>query len=278
MHLFCFSYGYVAKFLSKKLLNLGWKVSGTSKNQDIPNVNLSNYEKVNQDLLKSATHVLISIPTDGDDVLERYGDCLQNIKWLGYLSATSVYGDHAGNWVTEESKTKPVESRGENRLRSEKKWLNSKLPVHIFRLAGIYGPGRNVLVDLQLNKARNVQKEGHFFSRIHVEDISNILFSSIQNIKPGEIYNCADDLPATQSEVVVYAAKLLNVSAPKPIEVSSLSDYAQSFYLGLKKVSNAKIKKDLNVSLIYPNYKVGLESLYIKKTESRCNKIDKPII
>lgn len=176
--------------------------------------------------------------------------------------------DYAGDWVTEESETKPIENRGENRLRSEKKWLNSKLPVHVFRLAGIYGPGRNVLVDLQLNKARNVRKEGHFFSRIHVEDISNILFSSMQNIKPGEIYNCADDLPATQSEVVVYAAKLLNISAPEPVEVSSLPNCAQSFYLGSKKVSNVKVKRDLGISLVYPNYKVRLESLYAEELKS----------
>ncbi|QOD37831.1 SDR family oxidoreductase [Candidatus Wolbachia massiliensis] len=260
MHLFCFGYGYVARFFSKRLLDLYWKVSGTSRNQDVQSVSLFNYDKVNKDTLQDVTHVLVSIPPDGDDVLERYGSCLQNVKWLGYLSATSVYGDHAGNWVTEESETKPMESRGENRLRSEKKWLNSNLPVHIFRLAGIYGPGRNVLVDLRLGRAKHVQKEGHFFSRIHVEDISNILFSSMQNIKPGEIYNCADDLPATQSEVVTYAAKLLNVSIPEPTEVSLLPDCVQSFYLGSKKVSNAKIKRELGISLIYPNYRVGLES------------------
>ncbi|WCR58583.1 SDR family oxidoreductase [Wolbachia endosymbiont of Ctenocephalides felis wCfeJ] len=261
MHLFCFGYGYVAKFLSKKLLSLGWKVSGTSRNQDVQNINLFHYNKVGKDTFQDVTHVLVSIPPDGDDVLERYGYYFQNIKWLGYLSATSVYGDHAGNWVTEESETKPIESRGKSRLRSEQKWLNSKLPIHIFRLAGIYGPGRNVLIDLQLNKARNVHKAGHLFSRIHVEDIANILFSSMQNIKPGEIYNCADDLPATQSEVVAYAAKLLNVDVPKPVEISSLPDYAQSFYLGSKKVSNVKIKRDLGISLIYPSYKVGLEML-----------------
>ncbi|MCA4774646.1 SDR family oxidoreductase [Wolbachia endosymbiont of Mansonella ozzardi] len=268
MHLFCFGYGYVARFLSKKLLNLGWKVSGTSKNQDVQDVNFFNYDKVSEDAFQDVTHVLISIPPGSDDALERYGHYFQNVKWLGYLSATNVYGNHTGNWVTEESETKPIENRGENRLRSEKKWLNSNLPVHVFRLAGIYGPSRNVLVDLQLNKARNVRKEGHFFSRIHVEDISNILFSSMQSIKPGEIYNCADDLPATQSEVVTYAAKLLNVSAPEPVEVYSLPECAQSFYLGSKKVSNVKVKRDLVTSLVYPNYKVGLESLYSEELKS----------
>jgi nucleoside-diphosphate-sugar epimerase len=261
MNLFCFGYGYVAKFLSKKLLNLDWKISGTSRNKDIQNVNIFDYGKVNTDILKTATHVLISIPPDGDNVLEKYGSYLKNIKWLGYLSATSVYGDHFGNWVTEESETKPIESRGENRLKLEKKWLNSELPVHIFRLAGIYGPDRNALIDLQLGKARNVQKEGHLFSRIHVEDIANILLSSMQNIKPGEIYNCADDVPTIQSEVVTYAAKLLNIKPPDPIDISHLSDFAQSFYLGSKKVSNVKVKKDLNISLVYPSYKLGLMKL-----------------
>ncbi|MCV3769393.1 MAG: SDR family NAD(P)-dependent oxidoreductase, partial [Wolbachia pipientis] len=189
MHLFCFGYGYVAKFLSKSLLDLNWKISGTSSNQDIQKVDLFHYDKVNEYNFKGVTHVLVSIPPDGDDVLERYSHYFQDIKWLGYLSATSVYGDHAGNWITEESKTRPIETRGKNRLKSEKKWLSSKLPVHIFRLAGIYGPGRNVLIDLRLNKIKNLQKEGHVFSRIHVKDISNILFSSMKNIKPGEIYN-----------------------------------------------------------------------------------------
>ncbi|APR98850.1 SDR family oxidoreductase [Wolbachia endosymbiont of Folsomia candida] len=259
MNLFCFGYGYVAKFLSKKLLSLGWTISGTSSiNSSEKNIKIFNYNEIDKDIFKSVTHALISIPPNGDDVIERYGSYLQNIKWLGYLSATSVYGDHSGNWVTEESETKPIERRGKDRLKHEKKWLDSGLPVHIFRLAGIYGPGRNVLIDLQLGKARNVKKEGHFFSRIHVEDISSILFSSMQNIKPGEIYNCADDLPATQSEVVAYGAKLLNINPPEEIEVTSLPDDAQSFYLGSKKVSNAKIKRNLNVSLIYPNYKVGL--------------------
>lgn len=259
MNLFCFGYGYVAKFLSKKLLSLGWTISGTSSiNSSEQSIKIFNYDEIDNDTLKDATHVLISIPPNGDDVLERYGDHLKNIKWLGYLSATSVYGDHFGNWVTEESETKPIERRGEDRLKHERKWLNSELPVHIFRLAGIYGPERNVLIDLRLGKARNMKKEGHFFSRIHVEDISSILFSSMKNIKLGEIYNCADDLPAAQSEVVAYGAKLLNMTPPEEIDVTSLPDYAQSFYLGSKKVSNAKIKRDLNVSLIYPNYKVGL--------------------
>lgn len=259
MHLFCFGYGYVAQFLSKKLV--GWNISGTSRKFNINNVNIFNYNQIDKDIFKDVTHVLISIPPDGDNVLEKYDQHLQNIKWLGYLSATSVYGDHSGDWVIESSKTKPLGIIGKKRLMFEKKWINSNLPVHIFRLAGIYGPGRNSLINLKLGKAKNIKKQGHFFSRIHVEDIANILFSSMHNINPGEIYNCADDLPTPQDEVLAYAAKLLNINSPEPIDVSCLSDFAKSFYLESKKVSNAKVKRDLNISLIYPNYKIGLDVL-----------------
>lgn len=258
MHLFCFGYGYVAQFFAKKLINLGWKISGTSSNKYINGANIFHYNEVSLDVFTDVTHVLISIPPDGDDVLKRYGKYLNNINWLGYLSATSVYGDHFGNWVDETSETKCTSKRGEDRFKSEQKWLGSNLPAHIFRLAGIYGPGRNMLIDLKLGKARNVN---HFFSRIHVEDISNILLSSMNNIKPREIYNCADDLPATQSEVVTYAAKLLNIFPPEPTDILTIPTYARSFYLESKKVSNKKIKQDLNISLIYPNYRIGLKSL-----------------
>ena len=261
MHLFCFGYGYVAQFLSRKLPN--WKVSGTSRKSNTNDVNIFNYNKIDKDILKDVTHVLISIPTDGDNILEKYGHHLQNIKWLGYLSATSVYGDHFGNWVTESSQTKPTGSTGKSRLMFEKKWIDSKLPVHIFRLAGIYGPGRNVLINLKLGNAKSVKsKEGQVFSRIHVEDIANILLSSMNNINPGEIYNCADDLPAPQADVIAYAAKLLNIDPPELVDISCLSSFAQSFYLESKRVSNTKIKQDLNVSLVYPNYRVGLNALF----------------
>lgn len=260
MHLFCFGYGYVAKFLSQKLISLGWRVIGTSSkiNNDI-NINVLDYNSnLIWDLLLDATHVLISIPPNGDSVLEKYGNYFKNVKWVGYLSATSVYGEHYGHWVTENSGTKPVEERGIGRLEFEKKWRQSGLPVHFFRLAAIYGPGRNALVDLRLGKAKNVIKEGHVFSRIHVEDIANILLSSINNPNRGEIYNCADDLPSPQSEVIVYAASLLKIEPPTPIHFSKLPESVRSFYNETKRVNNAKIKTSLNIVLQYPTYKEGL--------------------
>lgn len=258
MHLFCFGYGYVAKFLAQKLASLGWKISGTSSktNEDGGISILDHNSNLVQSLLLDATHVLISIPPSGDDVLKKYSNCFKNIKWVGYLSATSVYGEHYGQWVTEDSEAKPVEERGIKRLECEEKWRQSNLPVHFFRLAAIYGPGRNALVDLKLGKAKSVIKEGHVFSRIHVEDITSILLSSINNLNPGEVYNCADDLPSPQIEVITYAANLLKIDPPTPIHFSKLPN--KSFYNGTKRVSNAKIKTNLNVVLQYPTYKEGL--------------------
>ncbi|UWI83285.1 SDR family oxidoreductase [Wolbachia endosymbiont of Howardula sp.] len=265
MQLFCFGYGYVAQFLSYTLLERGWTIGGTSSIKKTDNsITIYRYDRVNKDFLRASTHILISVPPEGDDILERYGDEMRNIKWLGYLSATNVYGDHAGHWVTEESETRPIEVRGKSRIHAEIKWMHSILPIHIFRLSGIYGPQRNVLVDLQHHKARNIQKTGHLFSRIHVFDIINIILSSMQRVRPGEIYNCADDLPATQSEVLMYGAQLLNMALPQPTEISTLSEHGQSFFLGSKKVSNLKIKQDLKISLMFANYKIGLKELYRK--------------
>ncbi|MBV0899498.1 MAG: SDR family oxidoreductase [Wolbachia endosymbiont of Fragariocoptes setiger] len=260
MNLFCFGYGYVAQFLRKKLS--GHKISGTSCNLHTDNVQIFDYNQVDESILKAATHVLISIPPNGDNILEKYGHHLQNIQWLGYLSATSVYGDYKGNWVNENSQTRPSQNRGKDRLKIEKKWLASKLPVHIFRLAGIYGPGRNLLVDLKIGKAKNVEKKNHYFSRIHVEDIANILLSSMQNINSGEIYNCADDLPSSHFEVLKYATQLLNIELPTQVDISSLSSFSQSFYAESRKVSNRKIKQDLSITLVYPNYRIGLNALF----------------
>ncbi len=263
MHLFCFGYGYVAKFLSQRLISLGWKISGTSSkiNEDM-SISLLDYNcNLVQDLLADATHILVSIPPSGDNILERYGNYFKNVEWLGYLSATSVYGEHYGNWVTENSKTKPIEERGIRRLEFEEKWRQSNLPVHFFRLAAIYGLGRNALFDLKLGQSRNVVKEGHVFSRIHVEDIASILFNSIKKPNPGEIYNCADDFPSPQSEVIVYAANLLKIRPPTPIHFSELPESTRSFYNGVKRVSNAKVKMNLDVILKYPTYKEGLNHL-----------------
>ncbi len=264
MHLFCFGYGYTASFLAQKLLPLKWKVSGTSfykkKTQD-KNVNILDYNfPLPESIFSDVTHVLISIPPEGDNILEKYHLFLKNIHWLGYLSATNVYGDHNGNWVNETSITNPSTSFGIHRLNKEKLWLNSNLPTHIFRLSGIYGPHRNVLRNLIQNNVRYIISD-IMFSRIHVDDIANILFTSIYQPNPNNIYNCSDDLPDSYSNVIKYGAQLLNIDPPKPVTFEDLPDSMKRFYTENKLVSNLKIKHELDISLKYPTYIQGLQSL-----------------
>ena len=265
MHLFCFGYGYTARFLTQKLLPLKWKISGTSFHKVIhthnKSVHLLDYNfPLPEYIFSDVTHVLISIPPEGDNVLQKYYNSLKKIKWLGYLSATNVYGDHNGDWIDEASPTNPSTPSGIRRLKQEKIWYNSNLPIHIFRLASIYGPTRNVLRSLIQGSVKYVISNT-IFSRIHVDDIANILFTSIHNINPGSIYNCSDDFPSSYSNLVKYGAQLLNITIPKPMHFEDLSDNMKKFYSERKLVSNLKIKNELNISLQYPSYIQGLQNL-----------------
>jgi len=276
-HLFCFGLGFSATTLANQLLEEGWRVSGTSRtsekfpqlktmgitphifDQDLPLDNLWDFNSV--------THILTSIPPnqDGDIVLNYHLNELQalpNLKWVGYLSTTGVYGDHKGAWVDEETPTSPPNDRSRYRVEAENAWLESGLPTHIFRLAGIYGKGRSSIDSLKKGTARRIEKEGQVFSRIHVEDIAQILSASIDQQNIGSIYNCADDSPCAQAQVVEYAAKLIGIEPPPlvPFEEADLSPMARSFYGSNRRVSNKKIKNELAVELKYPDYKKGLES------------------
>lgn len=280
-HLFCFGLGYSARTLATNLLAEGWRISGTCRtlekcesfrpqgiiahifDQDLPLQNVWD--------LNTVTHILISVPPNesGDIVLQNHlADLknLPNLKWIGYLSTTGVYGDHKGAWVDEETPIKPTQERSKYRAKAEKDWLDSGLPVNIFRLSGIYGPdeNRNPIDALKKGRARRIEKEGQVFSRIHVEDIAQILKASMVLPETGEIYNCADDEPAPQADVIAYAAELLNIDAPPliPFEEAELSEMARSFYQSNRKVSNKKIKDKLGIKLHYPNYKEGLQGVY----------------
>jgi nucleoside-diphosphate-sugar epimerase len=220
--------------------------------------------------------LLVSIPPVpqlGDPVLadllgllEKY--CRQ-VEWLGYLSSTGVYGNHEGAWVDEFTLPKNIGIRSALRLEAEMAWLGLAkkipLPIHIFRLAAIYGPNRNALSDIVKGKTQSIYKEGHFFSRIHVQDIANIIIASIQKPNVGSIYNVADDLPAPSHEVYEYAATLLNrdILPLVPFQKAILSDMSQEFYHNNRRVSNAKIKHEFNLQLDYPSYRQGLKQLYI---------------
>jgi nucleoside-diphosphate-sugar epimerase len=222
--------------------------------------------------LKGATHLLHSIPPgpEGDPVLTHYRDDiaqLSSLEWIGYLSTVGVYGNQQGNWVDEETAPKPNSARTEARVLAEKTWLDFGeeigVPVQVFRLAGIYGPGRSVFDKLAAGTARRINKNGQVFSRIHVADIASVLEASIARPRPGAIYNVADDEPAAPGDVVAHAAEMIGVPPPPEVDFADadLTPMARSFYEGSRRIGNALIKSELGVALRYPTYREGLASL-----------------
>ena len=283
INVFCFGFGQVAKNFIGKIKSENFKInlSTTSTSEtcqkSINSVDYKSYflnhESYDDNLikkLKEADHILISIPPikGVDLVLKNFSKIIEECKpkWITYLSATSVYGDHKGEWVSEESITKPTSLNGVARLEAEKSWLSLKIyknmPVQIFRLSGIYSNESNILVRLKSGKVNLINKPKFFFSRIHVEDIGNTLFKSLSNFKSGEIYNISDDKPSTSEELTLYAAKLLNMDKPKIIEVEDIeSEMLKNFYKNSKKVSNKKMKSSFKYDLKFPTYVEGLNNI-----------------
>ena len=280
INIFCFGFGQVAKNFVTKLsiekynINLSVTSRSESSKENFKGINYNNYlfnsEKFDQNLLvklKEADHILVSIPPKNEEdlVVKNFSKFLENpnVKWITYLSATSVYGDHKGEWVNENSETKPTSPNGIARLKAENYWLslkiNRNLPVQIFRLAGIYSNESNILLRLKSGAARLINKKNHVFSRIHVEDIANTLFKSLSYFKSGEIYNISDDKPSSSEEVTLYGLKLLNMNKPEIIEVDNIqSEMLKNFYKESKKVSNKKVKNYFNYNLKFPSYIEGL--------------------
>ena len=282
---FCFGFGQVAENFINKLINekKDFEINITSRKEthqiEFNNIKITSYQFKNDKFdstiitkLREASHILISIPPiDGADIVANFFDKkindTLNCKWITYLSATSVYGDHKGNWVNENSVTQPTSTNGINRLKAENTWrsLSSKnnYPLQIFRLAGIYSSEFNILKRLQTGKLQIVNKKNHFFSRIHVEDIANILFKSFDTFKNDEVYNICDDKPASQSEVATYGAKLLKQNLPNTIKIEEIeSEMLQNFYKDSKKVDNKKMKTFFKYNLKYPTYKEGLNYIF----------------
>lgn len=281
-HLLCFGFGFSARALAAILPKDEWTITGTSRSvQGCEKIRALGFEAtvfnddtpVQSSFLDGISHVVVSVPPGktGDPVLKLHGSHLAEragqLKWLAYLSTTGVYGDRQGGWVDETSSLVPSTSRGHARLQAEAGWLNlwrqADLAVHLFRLAGIYGPGRNQLQALKSGKAHRVVKQGQVFSRIHVADIAGVLRASMQRPNPGSAYNVCDDEAAPPQDVVACAAQLLGIEAPPEIafEDADLSDMARSFYAESKRVSNRKVKTELGYRFIYPTYRQGLKAL-----------------
>ena len=283
MKLFCFGLGYSAETLAKRLAAKGWSVAGTARDlANIERLRRQGCEVVrfigeagNVDLmaaLAGTTHLLHSIPPgpDGDPVLRHYRAeiaRLPTLDWIGYLSTVGVYGNSAGAIVDEATSPHPNNDRTRARVVAESAWLalggEIGRPAQVFRLAGIYGPGRSALDKLRAGTARRVIKPGQVFNRIHVEDIASVLEASIARPRAGAIYNVADDEPAPPEDVITYGAELLGIEPPPevPFEEADLTPMARSFYGDSRRISNALIKSELGVRLAYPNYREGLKAL-----------------
>ncbi|MCE0721667.1 SDR family oxidoreductase [Legionella resiliens] len=279
---FIFGFGYTAEFLARELLKLNFKVIGTTRDKNkILNSAQKHYKLIDfceneiTAHLSKATHILVCIPPAekaGDPVLSCFSDLISqnrtHIQWLGYLSSTSVYGDHQGAWVTEESNSRAAGMQGKSRLSTENKWMSfarqHEIPLYIFRLAGIYGPHRNAIERITAGKKASIYKEGQYFSRIHVADIASVICASIKNPQPYSVYNVADDEPTPAHIVDAYAASLLG-HPPLPLiscDIATMSSREKQFYTSNRRVSNAKIKAELKINLLYPSYREGLSQLF----------------
>jgi len=284
--LFCFGLGYSAEALAKRVAAKGWSIAGTVRDPaNVMRLRAQGYEVArfagepdNSDipaLLAGTTHLLLSIPPGpgGDAVLRHYRELivgLSTLDWIGYLSTVGVYGNQSGALVDETVMPLPNNERTKARVVAESGWLalgtEIGRPVQVFRLAGIYGPGRSALDKIAAGTARRIIKPGQLFNRIHVEDIATVLEASIARPRAGAVYNVADDEPAPPEDVVTYAAALLGVEPPPevPFEKAELTPMARSFYSNLRRVCNARIKSELGVELAYPSYREGLRGVLME--------------
>jgi nucleoside-diphosphate-sugar epimerase len=276
-HLLSFGHGFSARALTPLLLDQGFAITGTTRSDDkakaLKATGVTPKIWPGADLreeLASATHLLISAApgADGDPVLNALREDITkhapNLEWVGYLSTTGVYGDANGDWVDESSPLNPATKRGQMRVAAEADWQSiANLPLHIFRLAGIYGPGRGPFSKVRAGTARRIIKKGQVFSRIHVEDIAQILAASIARPNPGAIYNMCDDDPAPPQDVIAHAAELLGMPLPPEVdfETAEMTPMARSFYAESKRVRNDLIKSELGVKLLFPDYRAGLAFL-----------------
>lgn len=266
-------HGYSAQALATLLIPFGWTVIGTTRHTDrMPAMKKAGIEPLlwPGDLapaLARATHVLASAAPDGsgDPFLHAALAQVRQARpaWVGYLSTTAVYGDHQGGWVDENTPVNPQSARAVQRVLAERQWQTTGLPVHIFRLAGIYGPGRGPFEKVRDGSARRIIKPGQVFSRIHVTDIAATLLASIQRPNPGAVYNVCDDDPAPPEDVLSHAAALLGLPEPPTVAYADadMTPMARSFYAESKRVRNDRIKADLGVQLAYPTYREGLAAL-----------------
>jgi nucleoside-diphosphate-sugar epimerase len=285
--LFVFGLGYSALTLARMLRAEGWEIAGTHRSAEsgealraegLTPIRFDGAAPLDPGALDGATHLLASIPPDthpadspfpdsGDLALRHHAAqiaALKSLTWIGYLSTTSVYGVTDGGAVDEETPCAPTSARGRRRVAAENAWRALPLSAHIFRLSGIYGPGRSIFDTIRAGRAQRIVRPGQAFNRIHVGDIAGTLRASIARPAPGRTYNLADDLPAPSADLVAYACSLLGVAPPPeiPFDEAVLSPMAREFWADNKRVGNARIRQELGVRLLYPTWREGLDAIF----------------
>jgi len=279
-HLLCFGLGYSAGCLAERMRAEGWTISGTVRTSEAADrvrglgytpIDIATSMEGLRRALPEVTHLLVSAPPDaeGDPLLVQHAADIataSNLTWVGYLSTIGVYGDRDGAWVDETTAPNPQTDRSRWRLNAERAWhalgQSKGCRVEVFRLPGIYGPGRSAIDNLRAGTARRIVKPGHVFNRVHVADIANVLVAAIRSGGRHDIYNVADDEPASSEDVLLFAAGLLGVPPPPRVPFTSIqSPMARSFYSECRRVSNQRIKTGLGVKLVYPTYREGLQAI-----------------
>ncbi|MEM9263342.1 MAG: SDR family oxidoreductase [Pseudomonadota bacterium] len=273
--LLIFGFGYSAQAVARRLTGADIKISATSRTPDrFDSMSAAGVRPVAYDdtklvasILDEADAVLITAGTTetGCPIFADYGLMVKERcpSWIGYLSSNGVYGDHNGAWVDETAPLNATSRRGLARIKAEKQWMGVEQSV-VFRLPGIYGPGRSAIDQVRAGRARRIIKPNQVFSRAHVDDIAAAVVASMNNPTAGSVFNVADDLPAPPQDVILFACDLLGMPPPpeEPIETADLSEMARSFYADNKRVRNDRMKSDLSVSLTYPTYREGLQAIY----------------
>lgn len=283
MNILILGLGYSAGFFARAALARGWEVTGTVRSAEkaaelsregIRTLVFGGFA-VSSALAKAvaeADAVLVSVQPaeDGDPALGPLRAALTaapNLRWIGYLSTIGVYGDQGGAWIDEVAPTAPTNARTRQRVEIEEAWLqlgrDSGKPVQIFRLSGIYGPGRNAITKLRNGTANRLIKPGQVFNRIHVDDIAGVLMASLAQPRQGAVYNVTDDEPGPPQDVITFAAELTGLEPPPetPFEQAKLSPMAASFYGESKRVSNALVKREFGYAFRYPTYREALRAL-----------------
>ena len=293
-HLFAIGFGYVAQIFTQHLQDDGWEVTGSTRNFDKAlrmaedHVDAAIWDgstdQADASWVADTTAILISTPPTeaGCPALAAFGEAIKAARpqWIGYLSSNGIYGDHQGDWIDETTPPRPSSARGRNRLAAEAAWQvlgeQAGLPVKIFRLPGIYGPGRSAFDSIHKGRARRIVKPGQVFNRMHVADIAMALYRSLSLTLAGgheeTVFNLSDDEPSPPQDVITYACKLINTPPPPSIDFANaeLSEMAKSFYADNKRVSNGRMKSILDITLTYPSYREGLRAIHVATQGADC--------